>query len=883
MAKSVHVVPHSHWDREWYFTIEDSNVLLVENLDFLIALLETDTNFPAYTFDGQVSVIDEYLKIRPENRERLEALIRNQRLLIGPWYTQTDTLLVSIESIIRNLQYGIQRANKYGHCMNIGYLPDVFGQNSYLPSLFCNCGLEYSLFQRGVYNDQIATGLNFLWRSPDGQSIKTNNIYLGYGPGKFIQPDKKYLDEKLRPLLVKLASFEPGDAPLLLPSGGDQMLVRPELPQVVDDLNRQAEDYTFSLSTYEQYLQQAWKTKTAPTVISGELVAEEKSRVHHTIGSQRVDIKQKNSALELKLTGQLEPLAVIATQLGLKYQHTWLDSIWTQLFDVHAHDSIGGCNSDETNKTIIDRLDKLSSIADSLLNVLKKQISRAIAKAHGKSNILTIFNFSATQSLAAHSAVIFSRTPAIELRDFAGNQIEFSVIEQQRLSGGTVVSVTAAGEQVTAAPDYYRSELLVKTNLPSIGYKTLEIIELSSSQVAKLSSAEYISPAVIENQNLLLDLVDGRLRLEHKLSGKIFDNLLIFENSADAGDSYDYSPLANDQTLLFEQCELVAQEIHEHTQILRVKHLLAIPASLSARTAGDCTVNIEVCSKLELRAGENFLRVSHQLTNSACDQRLRVLFPALNSATSFADQGFSLITRAAENTRLNTWRDNKFAEAPVAIYPFQSICGTCDEAAVFAIFANGLKEYQLLGDGQRLALTLFRSVGLLGRDDLLWRPGRASGINNKVVETPDAQLRKRLDFEYALFFDNSGSESILFAEKELYLGQTLSYQTQTLNSFEERLDRFMLPQPIDSAPQNFALFTLGNSNVFVSALKCGYDNDSIILRLFNPTTLPQDAELAAPAFSVSATNLTETKSLPFDSIIPARGYVTLRLTAKSTV
>jgi len=48
----------------------------------------------------------------------------------------------------------------------------------------------------------------------------------------------------------------------------------------------------------------------------------------------------------------------------------------------------------------------------------------------------------------------------------------------------------------------------------------------------------------------------------------------------------------------------------------------------------------------------------------------------------------------------------------------------------------------LTGAENRLALTLFRSVGLLGRDDLLWRPGRASGINNKVVETPDAQLLK---------------------------------------------------------------------------------------------------------------------------------------------
>ncbi|MFA6075516.1 MAG: alpha-mannosidase [Negativicutes bacterium] len=886
MPRTVHVVPHSHWDREWYFTIEDSNVLLVENLDFLIELLETSPDFPAYTFDGQVSVIDEYLKIRPENRERLETLIKNQQLLIGPWYTQTDTLLVGIESIIRNLLYGIRRAKQYGNCMNIGYLPDVFGQNAYLPSLFCDCGLEYSVFQRGVYNDQIKTSLNFFWRSPDDYSIKTNNIYLGYGPGKFIQQDGKYLDEKLRPLLAKLASFEPTDAPLLLPSGGDQMLVRPELPQVVNTLNTHSTDYQFLLSTYEQYLEQAWNKKTDATTITGELIAEEKSRVHHTIGSQRVDIKQKNSALEHKLTHELEPLATIAVQLGLKYPHTWLDSIWTQLFDVHAHDSIGGCNSDETNQTIIDRLDKLSNITDSLLNVLKKQISRAIASTYGKTNILTLFNLAPAKPLAIHNAVVFSSTPDIELKDFAGSTIEFSIINQQQLSGGTVVAVTAAGEQVTAAPDYYRNELLIKTQLPNFGYTALEIIELSCDETMssknELSSSQVVRRAatctIIENTNLALELCAGRLKLTHRASGRIFDNLLIFEDSADAGDSYDYSPLANGRTLLFDQCELITQEIHEHTQILLVKQLLSVPAGLSARTAGDCTISIEVLSTLELRAGEKFLRVSHQLTNSACDHRLRVLLPALSAETSFADQGFSLITRAAENPRLGDWHENKFAEAPVAIYPFQSICGTGDETATFAVFANGLKEYQLLGDERRLALTLFRSVGLLGRDDLLWRPGRASGINNKVVETPDAQLCKPLSFEYALLFDQTSSESELFTEKEHYLNQTLSYQTQTLNSFEERLDRFMLPQPIDSAPHHFSLLELGNDSVFVSALKCGYDNNTIILRLYNPTAIPQTAGLAAPLFSISVTNLTELQTRPFDQLVPARGYVTLRLT-----
>ena len=61
--KKVYVVPHSHWDREWYFTIEDSNVLLTENMPYLMDILESDKDFNAYTFDGQLSVIEEYLMI----------------------------------------------------------------------------------------------------------------------------------------------------------------------------------------------------------------------------------------------------------------------------------------------------------------------------------------------------------------------------------------------------------------------------------------------------------------------------------------------------------------------------------------------------------------------------------------------------------------------------------------------------------------------------------------------------------------------------------------------------------------------------------------------------------------------------------------------------
>ncbi|MGD6840780.1 hypothetical protein ACQCVL_30935, partial [Bacillus thuringiensis] len=84
MKKRVYVVPHSHWDREWYFTIEDSNVLLAENLDHLFDVLETDQDYTGYVFDAQASIVEEYLKVRPENRDRLKQLVEEKQLFIGP-------------------------------------------------------------------------------------------------------------------------------------------------------------------------------------------------------------------------------------------------------------------------------------------------------------------------------------------------------------------------------------------------------------------------------------------------------------------------------------------------------------------------------------------------------------------------------------------------------------------------------------------------------------------------------------------------------------------------------------------------------------------------------------------------------------------------------
>ncbi len=94
------------------------------------------TNRLSFTLDGQVSLVDDYLELRPTAEPRIRALVEAGRLHIGPWYTQADTLLADGEALVRNLAWGVRRADQLGGHMPIGYMADQFGHAAQLPQLF---------------------------------------------------------------------------------------------------------------------------------------------------------------------------------------------------------------------------------------------------------------------------------------------------------------------------------------------------------------------------------------------------------------------------------------------------------------------------------------------------------------------------------------------------------------------------------------------------------------------------------------------------------------------------------------------------------------------------------------------------------------------------
>lgn len=231
MAKKIHIVPHFHWDREWYFTTSRSKIYLMKDLGDVLNTLEKDPEFKYFMLDAQGSLLDDYIKWRPEDEARIKRLVQAHRLVIGPWYTQSDLMVISAESIVRNMYYGMKTCLKYGPYMNVGYVPDSFGMAGNMPQIYNAFGIKDTLFWRGVTNDMVKH-TDYNWRGHDGSKVFVTQIPHGYYIGGNIPEDdedaKKFWKNEC---LIKAGTGATDN--IYFPNGFDQAPIRRNLVELV--------------------------------------------------------------------------------------------------------------------------------------------------------------------------------------------------------------------------------------------------------------------------------------------------------------------------------------------------------------------------------------------------------------------------------------------------------------------------------------------------------------------------------------------------------------------------------------------------------------------------------------------------------------------------
>jgi glycosyl hydrolase family 38 len=371
------IVPHTHWDREWYQTHEQFRVRLVRLLDGLLSLLEGDPGFRHFMLDGQTIVLDDYLEVRPEARERIEKLVRDGRLVIGPWYVLPDEWLVSGEALIRNLRLGLRKASMFGAGMRIGYVPDQFGHVGQLPQIFRGFGFDGAVLWRGVPAEIAQTC--FLWEASDGSAIFSAYLPRGYGNAALLPLDPEGLVDRLAREIKHLEPFA-RISTLLLMNGSDHREPQPGLPAALEAASAKLPGVTLEMGTLADYLIRAKKESGRDLpVYRGELRSGLRAPLLPGCASARAPQKQADFRNDRLLTRYLEPLASWLSALGGEFDGGLLDLAWRIALENHPHDSICGCSVDRVHAQMESRFQRVEEIATAQLETVAGQLAARVA------------------------------------------------------------------------------------------------------------------------------------------------------------------------------------------------------------------------------------------------------------------------------------------------------------------------------------------------------------------------------------------------------------------------------------------------------------------------------------------------------------------------
>lgn len=399
---TILLVPHTHWDREWYQTFQQFRIRLVQAIDKLLNILDRDDTFHHFMLDGQTIILDDYLEIQPEQEERLRQHIRSGRILVGPWYVQPDEFLVSGESLIRNLQVGLRQAINFGNPMYVGYVPDSFGHIAQLPQILQGVGIDNAVFWRGVGAE--AKQSEFYWEAPDGSRVLVAHLAdpIGYSNARHMPLNPEEFVTRVE-LLVANILPKTNTQTLLFMNGSDHLEIQEGLPATIhaanelmktidpsrknllahlgnnctsDESIKNYDSISVQIGTLPQYienLRQYDKLDALQTLI-GEMRSSQYSHLLPSVLSSRMWIKQQNTATEHLLERWVEPLTAWAWKNGAPYPQGFIQTAWRYLLQNHPHDSICGCSLDQVHRENAVRFAQSQQIAESLLQQAMQQI-----------------------------------------------------------------------------------------------------------------------------------------------------------------------------------------------------------------------------------------------------------------------------------------------------------------------------------------------------------------------------------------------------------------------------------------------------------------------------------------------------------------------------
>lgn len=808
MSKAIgHVVVQTHWDREWYFTRERTLARLIRAASHFVAELEAG-KLDSFLFDGQTIAAEDLLAAcEPALADRLRTLMADGRLVLGPWYVSADEFLVDGECLIRNLERGMATAQALGNCQRVGYVPDTFGHRAQMPQILQGFGIDNAVLWRGSDHPRSEAW----WQAPDGSQVFAVLLTQGYYQHPFNMPDRRHPSngpDWQKAVADYFKSVKPAATTghLLLTQGGDHLITAAGMADRLAAFNAEQDEFRSEQSRLEDYIASVRAETGDLAVLSGELRQNDRAFVLPDVLSTRRYLKEANQRAEDRLIGLVEPLLAVTAWQDKAFPKRYLAATWDLLLQQQPHDSICGCSVDAVHDEMMTRFAALSDRMDALIETAGLTSGRTENRAiltdrlspFADDRRCTLFNASPKRADGWVEAEVFlagAGAAGLSAMRMDGEAIDvaFLAVEPHR-------AFTSPLDDFPAHVAGHRYRLAFRTELQGL---EMAAIELKDEPAHDDTTGEVVRN---EHFELRVDGTGRALRLTDRTSGLEYAGLFAIESTLDAGDSYNYSPPPRPEISRADVIGWRTSGIGTACETLTLDLALDQPAGLAPDRVGAAADRVRSEGRLTLRllAGEPMVRATLTWHNAARDHRLRLVLPLPEPvADTASDGGFAWTTRPVTFAEVPDAPSR--AEARVSVNPSHSAVA----AGPFGFIHRGLQEFEVerSAAGDRLGITLLRSVGWLSRRDLVTR-GMGAGPD---MATPGAQCLGEHRYDFALSLDT---------EAVALLGRAAAWRR---------------PPALlrGHAPPSPAGMTLSDERLQVSSLR--RLDDAIELRVWNPT------------------------------------------------
>jgi mannosylglycerate hydrolase len=891
-----HFIPNSHLDREWGMDFQQTRKMTVEFLDALIEIFE---EIPEYKFllDSQTVPLEDYLEIRPENRQVLIDYIRQGRLIIGPWYSAPDCHCINGESIVRNLLMGHRTARDYGPVMKVGYTPFGFGQVGQLPQIYAGFGIDTVLFYRGISADDTKSS-EFEWEAPDGTRLLASrfgigaryNFYMyvwrpslyqgrkisdrlydwswGGTPFKFIDKEHQYdnyflmdpkrfydpssVEKYFRELIEKERKHFSTPA-IALMQGMDTSAPDPQEADLLREIQKiLKEDESVRFSSLPEYINRlkTYLKGKKLKVIKGERRSPHEISYWATLAgdviSNRPKQKQLTEKAERLLQRWAEPFCLWNWLCGAEYPDRFLEVAWKYMLKSHAHDTIGGCGVDVIEPDALYRLRQVENLSTALLREALGSIQKKIdtSFASEKEVVLTVFNPSPVERSEVVRAFVdvpdSSGIAHLHLFDSGGKPVQMH--EGRRR---VTEKVIRSHVDVTNSLTCHEVEMeFMAEKVPALGYKSFVV---RGGEHLPHRPGLALTPQSMENDYLKVSVSNcGSLTVFDKVSGKTYPGLHIFEDGGEAGEPWTRHPTAEDR-IVTSAGSVVQISLDRNSPLcstIHVRYRMEVPVGMSHDTdyyhtrRTETEAPLEIDSYFTLRKDSRFVEVETHLDNRHKNHRLRVLFPTrLEKAThSYAESAFDVPERVIDRDEKHFYRKGKNPD-----YPMLRFAGISDGQAGLAILSDGNRVYEAIDNATRtIAVTLIRAFEIaLCTVSYRWE---------RLPEMQGSQAQGRHCFRYAIY-PHSGKwdGGKVQQEAERFALPLLPAQSA--------------PSPGEGWPASGGLLEVLPEDIQLSGMKKSEEGEDVILRLYNPTGRKIKATVH-PCFDIARCQVVTLEELP---------------------